>query len=525
MKFNNLLYKDLPVFNIVLNDDDETQGLSVVSIVDDPAVCQSLFCFKNEEKKPMMFVEEKNEQHCITSVAILADVPIYRYSPEMGEYYVVFEKQTIRDLVEKYSKDNYNNLVSFQHNGQIVNDFIMLESYFVDKEKGIAPTQFDVPDGSWMVTYKCTNDETWEMVKNELATGGYSIEILCDIEPAPDTQEIFDEPEPVFDRDEEFMNWLDELLKALEDADCEIIMESDKGKWLVNGDGEYWLNEEGNKVPAKCPKCGADVGVYIKGEPVFLCSECGEYLGTVKFPDDEMFSVEVKKKINLSSDDEDEDDGLWSLNFDEVERSDIAKAVDQKKAVLIDGKEKWVHSLGKSGENDVAVLYDPKNGKWETKDIKTIKTWEPTKTSIGEFPEVPNSITSNDNITIQRNVNTGSYSDLIHSRATVMISYDDEQPQPHTGYRQCLVIAWGLTKKGNECIRVYESFGDSRSASEGENYIPNYRLMLTRRCKAFKPMVGVAPYGRDMLDSRCNFDGDKSMEPCYDHIMLSDFND
>lgn len=457
MKFNNLLYKDLPVFNIVLNDEDETQGLSVVSIVDDPAVCQSLFCFKNEEKKQMMFVDEKNEQHCITSVAILADVPIYRYDPSIGGYYVVFEKQTIRDLVEKYSKDNYNNLVSFQHNGEMVNDFIMLESYFVDKEKGIAPTQFDVPDGSWMVTYKCTNDDTWELVKNELATGGYSIEILCDIEPAPDTQEIFEEPEPLYDSDEEFMNWLDELLKALEDADCEIIMESDK------------------------------------------------------------------KKINLSSDEEDEDDGLWSLNF-EVERTDVAKAVDQKKAVLIDGEEVWIHSLGKRGENDVAVLYNPKNGKWEIKDIKSIKTWEPTKNAIGEFPDVPSDITSNDDVTIQRTINTGSYSDLIHNRTTVMISYDDEQPNPHTGYRQCAIIAYGYTKRNNECLRVMETYGDSRSAAEGTNYIPNYRLMLTRRCKGFKPMFNTEPWGKDILDSRCHYGGDDSMEPCVDAILESDFN-
>ena len=458
MKFNNLLYKDLPVFNIVLNNDDETQGLSVVSIVDDPAVCQSLFCFKNEEKKPMMFVDEKNEQHCITSVAILADVPIYRVNEYGNGYYVVFQKQTIRDLVEKYSKDNYNNLVSFQHNGKIVNDFIMLESYFVDKEKGIAPTQFDVPDGSWMVTYKCTNDDTWEMVKNELATGGYSIEILCDIEPAPDTQEIFDEPEPVFDEDEEFMNWLNELLKALEDADCEIIMESDK------------------------------------------------------------------KKIKLNSDDEDDEDGLWSLNF-EVERTDIAKAIDQKKAVLIDGKEMWVHSLGKSGENDVAVLYDPKNDEWETKDIKTIKTWEPTKTSIGTFPEVPSSITDNDDISIQRNVNTGSYSDLIHNRVPVMISYNDEQPQPHTGYRTCYIVAYGYTKANNECLRVFQQNGDSRSASEGELPLPSYRLMLTRRCKGFKPMQGVEKYPMSVLDtSIINWNGDRSMEPCVDHILTSDFD-
>lgn len=224
-------YNGLPVFNIVLNDtDSEFEGLSVVSIVDQPAVCEQLYCFAKEEGKQYLFADETNEKHCITSVALLADCPIYRIDEYGNGYYVVFQKQTIRDLVEKYSKDGYNNLVSFQHNGEIVNDFIMLESYFVDKENGLSPAQFDVPDGSWIVTYKCTNEETWEMVKNELATGGYSVEINCDIEPAPDDQIIFDEPEPMEDEyeDVEFWNWLEELLKELEDADCEIIMQSEK---------------------------------------------------------------------------------------------------------------------------------------------------------------------------------------------------------------------------------------------------------------------------------------------------------
>ena len=520
-----MTYKNFPLFNIVLDPDAEEEGLSVISIVDHPAVEQPLFCFSAEEKKKMMFIDETKEQHCITSVALLADTPIYRYSVEMGDYYVVFEKQTVRDLVEKYAKDGYQNLVSFNHDGQNVDGFVMIESFFVDKEKGINPTQFkDLPDGSWCVTYKCTNDELWETIKNE-DLNGYSVEINCTIEPAKEGQQIYEEPEPMFeDEDEEFMNWLDELLKALEEADCEIVMESDKDRWLVDGDGEYWLDEEGNKVPAKCPKCGADVGVYIKGEPVFLCSECGEYLGTVKFPDDEMFSVEVKKKINLSSDDEDDDeDGLWSLNF-EVERTDIAKAIDQKKAVLIDGKERWVHSLGKRGNNDVVVMYDPKKGKWEIKNIKDIETWEPTKTSIGEFPDVPKDITDNDDITIQRNVNSNDISSLIHSRTWVQISYDDEQPHPHTGFRQCAIIAWGTTKRGNECYRIWEQFGDSRSASEGEDMIPNYRLILARRCKAFKPMIGTQPYGRDVLDDRVNWNGDRSMDSVFDHIELTDFD-
>ena len=455
MKFNNLLYKDLPVFNIVLNDDDETQGLSVVSIVDDPAVCQSLFCFKNEEKKPMMFVDEKNEQHCITSVAILADVPIYRYDASMGEYYVVFEKQTIRDLVEKYSKDNYNNLVSFQHNGKIVNDFIMLESYFVDKEKGIAPTQFDVPDGSWMVTYKCTNDDTWEMVKNELATGGYSIEILCDIEPAPATQEIFDEPEPVYDEDEEFMNWLDELLKALEDADCEIVMESDK------------------------------------------------------------------KKINLSSDEEDEDDGFWHLNF-EVERTDIAKLVN--KGVQINNRDYWVYGIGKDSGKDAAILYDPAKSKYVIMPLKDIKQFEPLKAPVGEFPPLPKDIVDNDDITVQKTIVSDDIPSLLHNRVVTMLAYNDEKPQPHTAFRQVAIVAYGITKAGNTAIRCYEMFGDSRSAADGTGVIPDYRLFLIKRIQSLKPMIGTEPWGRDVLDSRYNWSGDKGLPDLFDHITESDFN-
>lgn len=452
-------YNGLPVFNIVLDDtDNEFEGLSVVSIVDQPAVCEQLYCFEKEEGKQYIFADETNEKHCITSVALLADCPIYRIDEYGNGYYVVFQKQTIRDLVEKYSKDGYNNLVSFQHNGEIVNDFIMLESYFVDKENGLAPSQFDVPDGSWIVTYKCTNDETWEMVKNELSTGGYSVEINCSIEPAPDDQIIFDEPEPMEDEsefdDEEFMNWLAELLEALEEEGCEVIMSSDKKK-------------------------------------------------------DEF-------------EDDDEEDGFWHLNF-EVERTDVASAIDQKKAVLINGKEYWIHSLGKDNGKDVLIAYNPKTGKWVERVIKDIKTWEPTKTTIGEFPNVPNSIVDNDDITIQRSIVSNDIPSLLHNRVVTMIQYNDDKPQPATAFRQICICAYGVTKAGNTAIRAYELFGDSRSAKDGTGVIPDYRLFLLKRITSLKPMLGTEPWGRDVLDSRYNWSGDKGLPDLFDHITEADF--
>lgn len=42
-------------------------------------------------------------------------------------------------------------------------------------------------------------------------------------------------------------------------------------------------NDKGEIVPEFCKKCGGKVGTYICGEPIYKCSECGEYYGTVPF--------------------------------------------------------------------------------------------------------------------------------------------------------------------------------------------------------------------------------------------------
>lgn len=42
-------------------------------------------------------------------------------------------------------------------------------------------------------------------------------------------------------------------------------------------------NDKGEVVPEFCKKCGGKVGTYICGEPIYKCSECGEYYGTMPF--------------------------------------------------------------------------------------------------------------------------------------------------------------------------------------------------------------------------------------------------
>lgn len=49
--------------------------------------------------------------------------------------------------------------------------------------------------------------------------------------------------------------------------------------------------------PEKCTKCGStNIGVFIQGEPIFKCKDCGKYLGTVPVSMNESNTTDINKK-------------------------------------------------------------------------------------------------------------------------------------------------------------------------------------------------------------------------------------
>lgn len=58
---------------------------------------------------------------------------------------------------------------------------------------------------------------------------------------------------------------------------------------------ESYIEEAKIIKPEKCTKCGStNIGVFIQGEPIFKCKDCGEYLGTVPRPTKESYIEEAK---------------------------------------------------------------------------------------------------------------------------------------------------------------------------------------------------------------------------------------
>lgn len=172
---------NLPLYNITPDMDDVNQGMFLVSLVEDPAVEIDFIAFAKEN---MLFAVQDTDKHIVTGVSILADTPIYRRTKN-GEFYVQFRKEDIPAIVEKFMQRGLSNFINIQHDETTLSntDAVLVESYFINKERGIVPNEFaNVTDGSWITSYKIMNDEIWEQIKNG-DLKGFSIEISAELEP------------------------------------------------------------------------------------------------------------------------------------------------------------------------------------------------------------------------------------------------------------------------------------------------------------------------------------------------------
>ena len=171
----------LPIYKMTINPLDEESGVDYVALVDEPAIQVDWFAFK--EDKPFKFKADA-DRRIITGALMIADLPIYRNDPKMGEFMVVFDAPTIEQIVQKFFKRNKSNNVNEMHDTPIEGVF-MYESFITDKDRGIlAPKGFkDVPDGSWFGSYKVENDDVWEDFIKTGEFKGFSVEGMFDLQP------------------------------------------------------------------------------------------------------------------------------------------------------------------------------------------------------------------------------------------------------------------------------------------------------------------------------------------------------
>lgn len=170
----------LPIYKAIVGDDVET-GMITISLVDAPAV-EVDFLYFDEDKKPLSFAVEDEEQRKVLGVVMTCDSPIYRRDSSGYEYYIVYDRQTIEKMAEKYLRQNKQNNVDLNHSFVLEEGIYLNEFFIKDTAKGINPTGFEeVNDGSLFAIFHIQNDEVWGAIK-EGTFKGFSLSGYFDSE-------------------------------------------------------------------------------------------------------------------------------------------------------------------------------------------------------------------------------------------------------------------------------------------------------------------------------------------------------
>jgi hypothetical protein len=124
----------------------------------------------------LRFADE--EQKIVVGPAMIPDMEIPRRDEDGDIYYVKFSEETIKEIMMKFMKEARTNATNQDHNEDNAAGAYVYESWLVeDPENDKANTKygFNVPSGTWMVSMKVDDKETWKRVKNgELR--GFSVE-------------------------------------------------------------------------------------------------------------------------------------------------------------------------------------------------------------------------------------------------------------------------------------------------------------------------------------------------------------
>ena len=217
------------------------------------------------------------------------------------------------------------------------------------------------------------------------------------------------------------------------------------------------------------------------------------------------FSVEMRATFNDAGEIEDDYDltaesveAAYRELFAGVSVKAFENAMKSNKQVAItydDGHTELVqvYATGK----DEAVVYNTGKEIWESvpvKAVKAIKILSNTPivawANLYDAPGYNDVINDTDAVRNTVIVNTNDIESIMNANYRVMIRYNDDKNTDGLESRQCVIGSYGITKRNNLAIRVYQYYGSSHSSSSGQGI---WRLLLVKRIQDLRVLTYMEP--------------------------------
>lgn len=157
---------NLPVYFVDIDEDGEL-GVKVISLVDDPAI-EVMSVVLNKEK--LVFSDDGKRE--VVGPVLIPDKKIFR----RDGYYLVYTKDVIERIVERFSKEKLLDSINFNHDSDNKVNGIITESWIKEGENDKSDLFgfSELPVGTWFVKMKIYDDDVYNYIKKNGI--GFSIE-------------------------------------------------------------------------------------------------------------------------------------------------------------------------------------------------------------------------------------------------------------------------------------------------------------------------------------------------------------
>lgn len=159
-------------------DDQETDEVFAISLVESPAIEEPFMYFNKEE---LRFAQVDNEQQMLIGAILVPDKKILRVDGEGNPYHVFFSKETVKKLAENYLMKKYNDSATLEHGDKKIGGVHLVQSW-IKEGKLDKSNQYgmNLPEGSWIGMFKIADKEIWNDYVKTGKVKGFSVEALLE---------------------------------------------------------------------------------------------------------------------------------------------------------------------------------------------------------------------------------------------------------------------------------------------------------------------------------------------------------
>ena len=158
-------------------EDEEVDGVFAISLVESPAIEMDFVYFGKDVK----FSTIDNEKRLLMGPILVPDKKILRVDGAGKPYYVFFKPETIKRLSELYLEKKLTDKATLEHDKDI-DGVTLVESWITESRTKDKSSIYglSLPVGSWVGTFKVTDDSIWNEYVKSGKVKGFSIEGIFD---------------------------------------------------------------------------------------------------------------------------------------------------------------------------------------------------------------------------------------------------------------------------------------------------------------------------------------------------------